>query len=212
MTDFLVKRFINAPVSSNCYIIYPKGYGHCLIVDPGSKDITKINLFLKEENLKVDFIILTHHHFDHIWGVDQLNLIHNAKVISSRNCAHKVGDRKLNLSSFYEDSGFTISQPEIYIEQLNYKLHWQNAIFDFYHTPGHSDSCITIHVNEKLFTGDALIKDVDILTKLPGGSKHQLKETYNKYHTLLDYNTQLTVYPGHGEVFELKAEDLIIKK
>ena len=68
-----VKRIKNNPIDSNCYVIYDKALGDdCIIVDPGSEDNSNLYDLLNSENLYPQYIILTHEHFDHCWGVDLL--------------------------------------------------------------------------------------------------------------------------------------------
>lgn len=207
MGNLIIQQLVNHPVSSNCYVIYKSDCDKCIIVDPGSKHPDDLLDFLDIKELRPEYVIITHHHFDHIWSVDQLLEKYGAKLISSKIAAKKVTDHKQNLSLFYED-GFTISPSAITIEELNFSLLWEGVLIDFYDTKGHSDGCISFLIDNLLFTGDALIKDVEILTKLPGGSKTSLRETYLLYHSLLAKQLELMVYPGHGNIFKLSTEDL----
>lgn len=57
-----VRRFINFPVSSNSYLVSNEGFKECVIIDPGSKDVTELISFLDENELRLIGIILTHEH------------------------------------------------------------------------------------------------------------------------------------------------------
>lgn len=208
MSEMVIKRFINNPVSSNCYVLYQKKNDNCIIIDPGSKDSTELENFLEEHQLYPEYIILTHHHFDHIWGVNSLVQKYNCKLISSISCSNKIVDHKLNLSLFYDDRGFTTGPSDILVEKIDNTLNWKGNILKFYSTKGHTEACISVFVDENLFTGDALIKDTKIMTKFPGGSKEMLRETYSLYNKLLINHPGLMIYAGHGEIFKLEDKYL----
>lgn len=68
-----IKRFINEPVTSNCYVLFDKKKGSdCIVVDPGSKDISPLLSFVEGNHLTAKYIILTHEHFDHCTGADAI--------------------------------------------------------------------------------------------------------------------------------------------
>lgn len=64
-----VERIINGILEENCYIIHNNKT--CLIVDPGSESNKIIN-FINKSNLKVEGILITHYHFDHIGALEEL--------------------------------------------------------------------------------------------------------------------------------------------
>ena len=84
-----VKRFINNPISSNCFVVFDKAKGlHCIIIDPGSEIQSELFEYLDSYNLVPEFIILTHEHFDHCWGVNGLREKYNdIKLVCSSECS-----------------------------------------------------------------------------------------------------------------------------
>ena len=68
-----IYKIKNSPIISNCYILYSDS--KCIIVDPGSSSNIEILEFLKLNNLSPEYIFLTHEHFDHIWGLNDLKSI-----------------------------------------------------------------------------------------------------------------------------------------
>lgn len=211
MNEILIEKFVNHPVSSNCYLIYKKGIPNCIVVDPGSDNPKDLLSFLNANNLKPEYIFLTHHHFDHIWGVNYLIGRFRSKVLSSKICSEKIVDHKLNLSLFYDDKGFVVPPADLLVENCNFCFDWEDTKIKFYNTKGHSESCISILVNNNLFTGDALLRDVKPVTKLPGGNKKSLATTYSLFQLLLNDNPEIMIYPGHGEMFKLANKDLELK-
>ncbi len=63
-----IERFINELMSSNCFIVYDEVTKHGVVVDPGSEKSEREQCFIKEKDLVIDYIILTHEHTDHTWG------------------------------------------------------------------------------------------------------------------------------------------------
>ena len=67
-----IAQIKNQPVDSNCYVVSHEGFQGCIVIDPGTKDGDELFKYLTGKNLRPEFIILTHEHFDHIWGVNKL--------------------------------------------------------------------------------------------------------------------------------------------
>lgn len=205
---FVVKKFINEPINSNCFVIYnPETRGNCLVVDPGSRNAEALLAFLAAKNIVPEYIIITHEHFDHIAGVNLLKDTFNSKIICTEKCSEKIVDKKKNMSLFFDQVGFETYPADITVEQLDYQLHWQDITIKFILTPGHTDCCMTLSMNNELFVGDLMIKGEKTVTKLPTGNRQELIKSLN---LLLDKYAakNVKVYSGHGENFYLNQVDL----
>ncbi len=142
-------------------------------------------------------VLLTHAHFDHIYGLNKLLSISPKTIVYTNNPGKDMLlDVKKNMS-FYHGTPYSFEHPEriIIIEDgakvdLGSQL-FAKAIF----TPGHSPSCITWQVNDNLFTGDSYIPGIKTVTNLPGGNK---SEAESSLQLILDLESVgNTVYPGH---------------
>jgi glyoxylase-like metal-dependent hydrolase (beta-lactamase superfamily II) len=198
----LVHTVKNNPVESNCYIIYLEMNSTCIIIDPGSKNSDELIFFLKSKNLKPEYIILTHEHFDHIWGINSLYFYTEPLLVASKECSEMIVDPKKNHSLFYDTTGFSISHPVITIESLNRVLYWKDKKIEFFDTPGHTNASISIYIDKMLFCGDLLIQNLPTITKLPGGSRVKLLKTLKFLKSKLDSNTK--VFSGHNDPFLFK--------
>lgn len=196
-----IKSIINKPVDSNCYIISQDGDKNCIVIDPGEKDGEQVFTYLNVHGFTPEFIILTHEHFDHIWGVNTLKKSYPLKLICSRYCSKKIITLKGNLSVFYDQVGFFTFPADIKVEEINGELRWNNYFVKFIPTPGHTGGCVCIDIENNLFTGDFLIKDVKTRTNLPGGNKNALADSFERILNTYPGNTM--VYPGHGMIFRL---------
>ena len=203
-----VKLIKNHPIDSNCYVIYDKAFGgDCVIVDPGSEDCSRLYEFLASEELSPKYIILTHEHFDHCWGVNQLrNNYTNVKLICSSECSVAIQSRKKNYSVFYQQPGFDVEAADIEVESNDLLLNWYKYSISFITAQGHTASGILFSIEKYLFTGDELINGIKTVTKLKTGSKDKLVETVYNLKSL--QGKQLTVCPGHGDLFDLDGYDL----
>jgi glyoxylase-like metal-dependent hydrolase (beta-lactamase superfamily II) len=202
------KQIINEPVSSNCYLLYNMAVGReCIIVDPGSKSDDVVVAFINNNNLIPKYIVLTHEHFDHCWGVNELVERYHIPVVCSELCAECIKYEKRNCSVFYDNKErFVITSKTISVKSLNYVLPFGGSELRFFDSPGHTNASICIAVGQSLFTGDTLIKDLRTVTKLPTGSVAKLQQTKDVLHGL--QGKGYIVYPGHGDVFELDGYDL----
>ncbi len=205
----VIKSIINEPVPSNCYVIYDSTEENCIVVDPGSINNTDLLDFLDVNHLTPQYIILTHEHFDHIWGVNDLVSLYRTLIVCSELCSQRIQEAYDNCSALYDDNlAVAINAPTISIESLNKRMQWGKEEIVFYTTPGHSDASICFTLGGCLFTGDALLKGLKTVTKLPTGSKEKQKQTLNNLRKLQGMG--MIVYPGHGESFELDGYNLDI--
>ncbi|MCR9012816.1 MBL fold metallo-hydrolase [Gabonibacter chumensis] len=198
-----IKRIINSPVASNCYIVSLPYQNDCIVVDPGTPDPVSIVSFCLENNLKPEYAILTHEHYDHCIGYNELKRYYpDIKLICSSVCAQNIRLPEWNLSKYAENVMPTsIHEADIRIEDTNHPLNWNNRIIRFFLTKGHSKGSICFSIDEKfLFTGDTLIPGFKTITKLKGGSKEELSESLNRLSNYFKgKESELIVYPGHGE-------------
>lgn len=207
MVDFI--RFVNSWFTSNTYILSRKESDNVWLVDPG--DITPITDWLQDNRKRtVSGILLTHAHFDHIYGVnDVLNLFPQCVVFTANEYGCELlFDPKKNASR-YSDLGPIIigENAQVQIYGLVQTL-WPGINMNVYRTPGHSDDSVCLCLEDLLFTGDTLIKNIRTVTKVRGGSVEKLGKTMTFMQSLK--GKKLIVMPGHNEPFALDDYDLSI--
>ena len=208
-----VIRFKNRPVDSNCYLLFTDDSSECILVDPGTADCCELLSFLTERNLHPGYIILTHEHFDHIAGVNILRQQYDLQVIASALCSAALIDRKKNMSVFYDGVGFTVEAADRIVEDSDFRFVWQEIVFEFWLTPGHTKAGISFLADRYLFTGDTFIKDLKTVTKLPTGSVSDLKKSIGLLLQKAGENDCI-IKCGHGEdavVIDLEKYDKIFR-
>lgn len=196
----------NRPTPSNCYIIIDHDNENCIIIDPGSENIQECIHFIQSRNVIPAYIILTHEHYDHCWGCNHLNDMFNLSIVCSSNCATAIKSPKLNHSLFFKPPGFSVNNKTILIENYALPIKWNNYTINFFESLGHTNAGICFLIENYLFTGDSLIKDLKTVTKLRSGSKTKLIETMNYIETLK--GNHYIVCPGHGDMFDLDTYNL----
>jgi hydroxyacylglutathione hydrolase len=206
-----VIQILNKPIDSNSFIIYQEGVSNCIVVDPGTNDCLELFSFFVNHNLKPEYIFLTHEHFDHIWGVNRLKEIYSCNIVCSKNCSERIIDKKKNMSVFYDQVGFQSYSADILIENISFRLSWNNLDFEFFESKGHSEGSICISFKDSLFTGDTIIKNHKTVVKFPGGSRANLISSLIFLLSKFE-KRKIKVYPGHGESFylnEIAIEQLV---
>lgn len=192
-------------MTSNCYLVVDEESKHCICVDPASeKSLSEVE-YIENNGLLLDYIILTHEHTDHTWGVNALvSTYPSTKVVCSSVCKQNLKKEFQAYFLFYYDNPnyhYTVCSVDLTTEELNWKLVWGEYQVNFIQAPGHSMGSVCIEINGMLFTGDAILQSKPYINKR-NGSKELFFESVRKIYESYPRNT--IVYPGHGDVFVLK--------
>jgi hydroxyacylglutathione hydrolase len=190
-----VQSLINSPIESVTYIISNIQNSQAVIIDPGTENDVRITKYLEKNNLELNFIFITHEHFDHILGVNFLRCIFpHLKVVASEQTSQRLTNPKKNLAIFHNQTNLVVNKADIIVDEGVLKM--IGLEFEVFKTPGHTDSSIGLKIESCFFSGDFLLSGNRVITNLPTGSKIHYTESVNKYKTVL---SGITIYPGHGE-------------
>lgn len=204
----VIHQLINNPVPSNCFVLCDKRFGRdCIVVDPGSDNNSCLYQYLEKEQLMPEYIILTHEHFDHCWGVNDFrDRYPNVKLVCSSICSNAIQSGKKNYSLFHQQPGFELKPADVVLDDINWSLSWNGYDIRFEQSQGHSAAGIIFFIGQYVFTGDTLIKDTKTVTKLKTASKEGLESSLLMLNK--EKGKNLIVCPGHGEMFYLDGYDL----
>ena len=168
-----IKQLPLGDMENFTYIIGDKTSGDAFVIDP-SGPMKMIETELKANGFGMKGILLTHGHYDHVVGVDQMDC---PVYLSEAEAPFYIPAMKRPVRT---TNGQNIPMGTWMIECL--------------HTPGHTPGCQCFLVDGNLFTGDTLFVDAVGRTDLPGGSSRVLFESLQRIKKLPDATM---VWPGH---------------
>ena len=189
-------------LGTNCYLLQKDG--EALVIDPGGDPQTVLQK-MQENNLKLQAILLTHAHFDHIGGVETLREKTEAPVYLHEKESSWLTDPSLNGSEFFQVGTISTSQSADYsITPGHPKI--GSFTFAVFHPPGHSPGSVSFWFEEKdvLFAGDTLFRQGIGRTDLPFGDHETLIQSIQEH--ILSLPEETTVYPGHGPATQVGEE------
>ena len=192
-----------APIGANCYIVSEADAA--FIIDPGG-DAGKIIRAAK--NFDVRYILLTHAHFDHIGGLNEVK----EAFSEAKTAVHKLEKEwlystELNLSENFGLDSVYEQNVDIELED-GMTLDFAGTKIKILHTPGHTpgSTCFYMENSGKpvLFSGDTLFRSSIGRTDFPGGSGRKIIESIKT--KLLTLPDETVVYPGHDENTSISLE------
>jgi hydroxyacylglutathione hydrolase len=198
-----VRMFTVGPVAENSYIFRRDGSDQALIVDPGEEP-DKLLAAIDGLGVKLEGILLTHTHFDHIGAVAPVAKATGAEVWVPELERFVLAD----INSFVPWAGF--GPFESYEAEHTLKggerLELAGLEIDVLFTPGHSPGHVTFSIPDEkaVFSGDVLFQGSVGRTDLPGGDWTTLLESIRSLAERLPPET--AVYPGHMGITSLGAE------
>ena len=189
-----VKEIVNSIFTSKTYILFCEGEEKSWLVDIG--DIEPVGAFLQEKKLMVEGVFLTHGHFDHIYGLPSL-LEHypECMVYTTEFGKKSLASDKLNMSRYHEmPIAYEGDNVVVVHEGESMSLYDGEPEMQFYETPGHNPGCLTMVLDDKIFTGDAYIPGVGANTQLPHANKELAQQSME---IILKLAEGKTILSGH---------------
>lgn len=208
-----VAAFPTPFLKSNMYLLHENGRG--ILIDP--YDDSSFCMQIEQSVKAVDYIILTHEHYDHISGTNALRTRYHSRVLCGSECGDRIRDATYNFSRYFnayvslqteehvpEESlpteDFTTFADETFADR--HVLLWQGHRLELRETPGHSPGSICVLLDgTALFSGDSLLPSGKAMVRFPGGNRRKYEEETLTY--LRSLPRDITVYPGHYAPFLL---------
>ena len=189
-----IKSIQVGELATNCYILIDDAEKKAAVIDPGDEG-GRILAELRGLDAQVEYILLTHGHYDHIGAVAQL---HEA-LPQTKVYLHKADSR---------GTGFHVVPLADQVADLKYysdgdTLTLGSLTIHVIHTPGHTPGGVTLRVEDALFTGDTLFAGSMGRSDFPGGNTQQLFASLKK---LAQLEGDFQVLPGHDRATTLDRE------
>lgn len=197
----MIEGRVVGELESNCYLFICDETKKAAIIDPGG-DGVMIYHWVLEKGVKVEYILLTHGHIDHIAAVDELKQLLGAKVAIHTADAEMLTNPKYNQSIYI---GFPLAfEPADILLNDGDVITVGKETLTVISTPGHSLGGVCFLTREGLFCGDTLFSGSIGRTDLRGGSEKQLLSSVRKRLFVLPAATR--VFPGHMEETTIARE------
>ncbi len=182
----MLRRLIVGYYQANCYILGDESTGEGTVIDPGD-EIYRITKEISSLGLRIRCILLTHGHFDHVEGADELRSIVRAPIL-----IHPLDANGLR----FQSDAYLIEGQIIEIGTYGIKV---------IHTPGHTPGSVCFHAPGVVFTGDTLFAGSVGRTFSNRDHDTLVQNVIGKIFPLGD---EIRVYPGHGPPSNIGTERL----
>jgi len=195
MAGLKIGRMMLGVCQTNCYFVYREGSSKVIFIDPADYG-DQIFQAMKNNGFEVAAILLTHGHFDHIWGCSRLRQLTSAPVYAYEGEEEVLLSSDLNVSAgagracTVKANTLLKDGEEVTIEGMTFKL---------IATPGHTQGSCCYYFEEAnmLISGDTLFEESVGRTDLPTGSMSTLVRSVKD--KLFELPDDVVVYPGHGD-------------
>ncbi len=183
---------------TNTYIVWEEGASTCAIIDAGYEAQTILRR-VQALGLRVDAILLTHGHFDHVGAVEQ--------IVTQTGCALWMSQSDWSLfpnpvnNYFFPLANCDFTEVQFIAD--GEIIHAGGTAFTAIHTPGHTAGSMCFVCENALFSGDTLFARSCGRTDLPTGDANALRGSLERLSKIED---DLRVYPGHGVSTDLRTE------
>ena len=176
-------------LEAHCYLVYDESRDDCVLIDPGA-EAGRIRKAVGAR--RIDAILLTHGHFDHIGAVREL-MGEDTRLYIHLLDAPMLADGHLNAGRSLLGVDVTAPPATDYVAEGDI-VRAAGLSFLVLHTPGHTPGGVCYLTEGHLFSGDTLFEHGWGRTDLPGGDQHAL---FASLRRLMPLAQTLVLHPGH---------------
>lgn len=202
MGKLKINQYVVGPVQTNCYFAINDETKELLVIDPGESP-KQLAEKIREEGCTPVAVLLTHGHFDHATGAEELAAEFGIPIYAYEGEKETLEDSNLNVS-------WMIGEQKVFHADVFVKDQQELDLAGFHirvlFTPGHTRGgcCYYLPYEDVLFSGDTLFCCSVGRSDLPGGSTSELVRSVRE--KLLTLPERTTVYPGHNDVTTIENE------
>ena len=188
-----VEKFVTGIISTNCYLVINEDTKQAVVIDPAACP-SYLMSHIKSEGLKIEAILLTHGHFDHILAAEAIRDRYQIPIYACQKEEKTLQDPKINLTAYHMDS-YTL-KADVYLTDLQV-VELAGFSVQMIETPGHTVGSCCYYMKDEgvLFSGDTVFCGSVGRTDFPEGSTAAIVESLHRLLDALPDDTE--VYPGH---------------
>ena len=187
-------------LQTNCCYLVDEATGKAAVSDPGERSVA-LEAQIEKDGGKLEYVLLTHGHYDHICYAKQLADKYGAKVVTGKNNDRFLSDVYLNGTKRH-GLPFVPFTADIVLEDGEKFLLGETEITYLY-TPGHTSGCGIFLFDEIMIAGDLIFRDSYGRTDLPSGDDYEMARSLKRVKEL---DGDYTIIPGHGPLTSLSHE------
>lgn len=189
--DFRIMRMPLGSYQTNCYIVFDNEK-KAIIIDPGSQ-ANEIIKAVKDHELEVIKILLTHAHPDHFGALKEVRDEFKVPAYIHEIDEEMLENRSVELGSMLGMKSESL-KADIFVKDGD-EIDFGNKKIKVIFTPGHTPGGVCYLLDNILFSGDTLFMGSIGRTDLPGGDYDTIVESLKKLTNLPE---DTIVLPGHG--------------
>ncbi|MBQ9768322.1 MAG: MBL fold metallo-hydrolase [Lachnospiraceae bacterium] len=189
--------------ATNCYLVVNEDTKEGFLIDPGDYE-EKILAVLKEKEVILRAIYLTHGHLDHMMAVERIREEYGVSAYCHVEELAVLADPVQNLTSRFLMDSYVLDGVKPLADGAEFSC--AGVKIKLLHTPGHTPGGCCYYLPEEgiLFSGDTLFQRSIGNTEFPGGSMGTIiRSIREKLYTLPE---ETVVYAGHGEETDIGSE------
>ena len=187
-----VKTFVDNRILNDTYLLINDN--KAVVIDPSFK-VSKLIDYIKENELELVAVLLTHGHYDHFAGLEALG--------KEFTCPYYISEED---ESFLYDKRRSMADKEVNGKPIIYQdseLLLDGFSLQILKVPGHTLGSVVIVWEDKMFTGDFIFHGDTGRVDLPGGSAKQMEISLREFAKI---DGDYIIYPGHEESTTLAQE------
>lgn len=169
-----IEQLFDAATGTYSYLLWDEKTRQAALIDSVLEQVERDTKLIKQLGLELKYTLETHVHADHVTASGLLRKEFGCEVMVHESSGLKCADKLLS-----DNDTIVLGDENIYVM----------------HTPGHTDTCVSFHIDGAIFTGDALLIDGCGRTDFQSGDAQKL------YHSITErlfaLGDETIVYPGH---------------
>lgn len=196
----MIQSFTFSPFQENTYVVADDATGEAVIIDPGCYEQAEketLARFIEERKLTVKYLLLTHAHLDHVFGVAYVKRKFGVKAWL-HDMEKVIYDDVPMRCAMYGLRGYEPAEVDEPLHEGD-RITFGNTILEVIFVPGHAPGHVAFvnHAERYVIGGDVLFRGSVGRTDFPYCNHNDLMDSIkNKFFALPD---DYTVYPGHME-------------